>query len=287
MHLTTLFLILLAALFHSIWNILAKNSRNNLTLLWLQMVITAVILLPYSLLIFDFPVIDAWPTLLFTSAMQITYYILLSRCYRSGNLSIVYPLTRGSAPVFVCLFSMLLGTENLSLPIILSLLLTVFGIYLVNMPELTLASLTAPFKVLKKDKTTRLSILIGIIVAAYTISDKRNVLYCDPLLVYTVICVIPALCLAPFMLRKRALKEELTHGGWFRALAVAAFTFLAYYLVLAAMRSCDASYVSSIREVSVVFVAIYTCLKNKETQWKSKITGSVIIFIGIFLLAYL
>jgi drug/metabolite transporter (DMT)-like permease len=287
MHLTTLLFILLAAVFHSIWNIIAKDSKNKLTLLWLQMVITAVILLPYAVVTFDFPIVKAWPTLLFTSAMQILYYILLSRCYRFGNLSVVYPLTRGSAPVFVCLFSMLLGTEHLSLPVIAALFLTVFGIYLVNMPALNFASLLAPFKVLKEDKTTRISLFIGIIVAAYTMSDKQNVLYCNPLLIYTVISVIPSICLAPFVLRKGSIKEELKYFGWIRALVVALFTFLAYYLVLVAMKNCEASYVSSIREISVVFVTLYSSVREKNVDLKSKIIGSCIIFLGIFLLAYL
>ena len=113
--------------------------------------------------------------------MQAAYYLLLSRCYRSANLSVVYPLTRGSAPVFVCLFSVLLGTEQLTLPVFFALMLIVFGIYLVNMPSLKVKDLLAPFRTLASDKSTRISFLIGITIALYTISDKQNVKADDPM----------------------------------------------------------------------------------------------------------
>lgn len=287
MTLVTLCLIFLAALFHSIWNIIAKSSKHKLTLMWLQMMITSVFFVPYAMLRFGLPAREAWPTLIFSSVMQITYYVLLSKCYRSGSISIVYPLTRGSAPMFVCLFSILLGTEHFHRSVLLAVFLMVLGIYLVNMPDLSLKSLSAPFKVLRDNKSTRLSILIGVVVSAYTISDKQNVRYCDPLLIYTVISVIPALCLAPFLLRRQTIREELSHNGWIKALIVAAFTFLAYYLVLVAMKDSDASYVSSIREISVVFVAIYSAIREKGTDLRSKVLGSVVIFISILLFACL
>lgn len=287
MTIKTLFFILLAAVFHSIWNIMAKKSKNNLTLLWLQMLVSIVCILPVMILHYDMPPKEAWPTLLCSGILQAAYYFLLSKCYQIGNLSIVYPLTRGSAPVFVCLFSVLLGIESLTLPVIGALFLTVFGIYLVNMPSLSIHSLIAPFRTLKEDKSTRISGLVGITIALYTLSDKISVQYTEPLVIYFIIAVIPACILAPKIISSKTVKTELIKGGWFRVCLVSLFTFLAYYLVLYSMKDCNASYVSSIREVSVVFVTLYTSLKTKDSQWKPKVTGAVFIFLGIFLISYL
>lgn len=287
MSLQILSLILLAAVFHSIWNIIAKFSKHNETLLWLQMIVTSIILIPIALIYYDFPVSKAWFTLILSGVLQAAYYFLLAKCYKIGNLSVVYPLVRGSAPVFVCLFSFILGLETLSLPVIGALLLTVFGIYVVNMPSLTLSSLAAPFKTLIQDKSTRLSLFIGIVIAIYTLVDKQNVLYCDPIVVYAVICTIPAFILAPYIIGKHEIKSELKGLGWLRVLIVAFFTFFAYYLVLIAMSRTNASYVSSIREISVVFVSVFMSIKSHERNWKPKIIGSVIIFCGIFMIAYL
>lgn len=287
MTLQILFTILLAAVFHSIWNIAAKESKHNETLLWLQMIAACCILIPIFIVNGDLPPAKAWPTLIASGILQAVYYLFLARCYKIGNLSIVYPLVRGSAPVFVCIFSALLGLEHITVPMFFALLLTVFGIYVVNMPTFTLQCLTEPFRVICKDKSTRLSILIGFIIAAYTLVDKQNVRYCSPLTTYTLICAIPALILAPYMIKKHEIKSELSGYGWLRVLFVSLFTFLAYYLVLVAMSQTNASYVSSIREVSVVFVSVYTAVRTRDSHWQTKIIGSVIIFCGIFLMAYL
>lgn len=278
--------ILLAAIFHSIWNIIANKSTHNETLLWLQMVVANIVLTPFIICNYSFPNPKAWPTLIASGLLQAFYYLFLAKCYQIGNLSIVYPFVRGSAPVFVCLFSFILGTEHLSFPIILALLLTVLGIYIVNMPNLSLDSLTAPIKTLIKDKSTRLSMLIGIIIAFYTLIDKQNVKYCEPMLVYYIICVIPCLILAPYIIRKGEIKAELEGFGKFKVCFVSLFTFLAYFLVLTAMSQTDASYVSSIREVSVVFVTIYQSFYTKDYDWLPKVLGSAIIFVGIFLMSY-
>lgn len=278
--------ILLAAIFHSIWNIIANKSTHNETLLWLQMVVANIVLTPFIICNYSFPNPKAWPTLIASGLLQAFYYLFLAKCYQIGNLSIVYPFVRGSAPVFVCLFSFILGTEHLSFPIILALLLTVLGIYIVNMPNLSLDSLTAPIKTLLKDKSTRLSMLIGIIIAFYTLIDKQNVKYCEPMLVYYIICVIPCLTLAPYIIRKGEIKAELEGFGKFKVCFVSLFTFLAYFLVLTAMSQTDASYVSSIREVSVVFVTIYQSFYTKDYDWLPKVLGSAIIFVGIFLMSY-
>lgn len=287
MNLQTLTLIFIAAIFHAVWNVILKDAKDNLTALWLQMVVSLIYLLPFSFLCYGLPPKEALPTLIFSGVMQAVYYMLLGKCYQSGNLSIVYPLTRGSAPVFVCIFSVLLDLETLTLPVFFSLLLIVFGIYIVNMPAFNLKSIMAPFKTLIEDSSTRLSILVGITIALYTLSDKINVRYTSPFVVYSILTLIPAVLLAPHLCKKDKIKEELAGKGKFRILGISVFMVAAYCLVLIAMSNCNASYVSSIREVSVVFVALYTSLRSKNPNWQPKIIGSVLIFSGIVLVSYL
>lgn len=287
MNLQTLTLIMIAAMLHATWNIILKDTKDNLTALWLQMVITVIYLIPFSIICFGFPPKEALPTLIFSGLLQALYYVLLGKCYQSGNLSIVYPLTRGSAPVFVCILSIVLGLETLTFPVFLSLLFIVFGIYIVNMPALNLKSLLAPFKTLIEDSSTRLSILLGIVIALYTLSDKVNVRYTNPFIVYSVITLIPTLLLAPMLCKKDKLKVELAGKGKFCILGISVFMVAAYCLILLAMTHSNASYISSIREVSVVFVALYTSLRSKNPNWQPKLIGSVIIFVGIVLVSYL
>ena len=283
----TLTLIFIAAILHAVWNIILKETQDNLTALWLQMLVTVIYLMPFSLICFGLPPKESLPTLFFSGIMQAAYYVLLGKCYQSGNLSIVYPLTRGSAPVFVCIFSVVLGLETMTFPVFLSLLLIVFGIYIVNMPALNFKSILAPFKTLAQDPSTRLSMLVGVVIALYTLSDKVNVRYTSPFIVYAVITLIPTVLLAPLLCKKEKVKAELAGKGKFRIVGISVFMVAAYCLVLLAMTNCNASYISSIREVSVVFVALYTSLRSKNPDWQPKILGSVIIFTGIILLSYL
>lgn len=287
MNLHTLTLIFIAAVFHAVWNIILKDAKDNLTALWLQMFVTVIYLVPFSFICYGLPPKEALPTLIFSGLMQAVYYVLLGKCYQSGNLSVVYPLTRGSAPVFVCIFSVLLGLENLTFPVFLSLLLIVFGIYIVNMPAFNLKSMIAPFKTLIEDSSTRLSILIGIVIALYTLSDKVNVRYTTPFIVYSILTLIPTILLAPSLCKKEKIKAELEGVGKLRILGISIFMVAAYCLVLVAMSNCNASYISSIREVSVVFVALYTSMRSKNPNWQPKIIGSIIIFSGIVLVSYL
>lgn len=283
----TLTLIFIAAILHAVWNIILKKTQDNLTALWLQMLVTVIYLMPFSLICFGLPPKESLPTLFFSGIMQAAYYVLLGKCYQSGNLSIVYPLTRGSAPVFVCIFSVVLGLETLTFPVFLSLLLIVFGIYIVNMPALNFKSILAPFKTLAQDPSTRLSMLVGVVIALYTLSDKVNVRYTSPFIVYAVITLIPTVLLTPLLCKKENVKAELAGKGKFRIVGISVFMVAAYCLVLLAMTNCNASYISSIREVSVVFVALYTSLRSKNPEWQPKILGSVIIFTGIILVSYL
>lgn len=284
MELRVLALVLLAALFHSVWNILAKGARNSLVLLWLQLVVNSLWLAPALLLWGEIPE-EAWPFLLLSGGLQLLYYLLLAKCYGSGNLSVVYPLTRGSAPVVVCLLSVALGIDVLTPTAFGLLLLILFGIYLVNMPTLSWKSLKAPFVTLREDPSTRLSLLVGVVIALYTLSDKMSTRYTSPLVIFAVITILPALALSPKLARWSLIREECRGGGWVRVLIVAGFTFLAYYLVLVAMGRSQASYVSSIREVSVVFVSLYAVLTGQEKNWQPKLLGAGIIFVGILLLS--
>lgn len=286
MSISILLLILFSALCHALWNIIAKNTKDKLTLLWLQMIFNAVLLTPIVFIFFKAPTLNSIPFLLLSGIFQALYYIVLSKSYECGNIALVYPLTRGSAPIFVCIFSTILGIETITFPMFISIFLIAFGIYCVNLNSISRAEILTPFKILIQDKSARLSILLGIIIGIYTIIDKQNVKLVEPIVIYYIITVIPMVILAPMLLRKDKIKKELENKGWIRVILVALLTLAAYLLVLFAMSMTNVSFVSSIREISVVFVTFYTAFKVKDSNWKPKFTGACIIFIGIFLLSY-
>lgn len=280
----SLLLLILSALCHAAWNIIARNTRDKITFLWLQMIFMILLLTLPVLILFPLPPTEALPTLLLSGIMQGIYYLLLAKTYTLGDIEVVYPLTRGSAPVFVCLFSFLLGLEKITLPMFLSVLLIFAGIYIINMEQLDKYHLMAPFRTIIQNPPVRLSLLNGIIVSIYSLSDSISIKYCSPIVVYYIIAVIPAVILLPLILKRGKLKSEIQNGTG-RIAAVSVLTFAAYALVLFAMQFTSASYSSSVREMSIIFVSLYSCAKMNRTSRIPKILGAFLIFSGVFLLS--
>lgn len=179
-----LIILLASAVCHASWNIIAKGSRDKLTFLWCQLTAASVVLTIPVLLTCPAPNPKGFIFLAISGLMQAAYYFLLAKTYSIGEISAVYPLTRGIAPVIVCIASAILGTEPITAFMIAGALLIFGGIYVINMKKLSFSEFAAPIKALIKVPATRLALLNGLIVAAYTLSDKQSVKYTDPMVVY-------------------------------------------------------------------------------------------------------
>lgn len=279
-----LILLILSAVCHASWNIIAKGARDKLTFLWCQTAFAAIALSLAVPWLCPAPDPKGYIFLAVSGLMQAAYYYLLAKTYSIGEISVVYPLTRGSAPIFVCIFSALLGFERITLPVFLSVLLIFAGIYIVNMNSLSVKEFTAPIRALINVPQTRLALLNGLTVAVYTISDDRSVNYTDPLMIYWIIAVIPSVLMLPMIIKRSSIKDEISTNAP-KIIIVSVLTFLAYFLVLVAMKYSEASYISSVREMSVVLVAIYSAVKLRENFPAPKIIGAAAIFCGIVLLS--
>lgn len=277
---TALAFLFVSALCHAAWNILAKRACDKFTFLWLQMVVNVMLLAVPFLLLSDLGELGKNPAIFISGILQTVYYLLLSKTYTIGDIEVVYPLTRGSAPVFVALFSTLLGLEPMTLPIFASILTIVFGIYTVNLEKFSKSQWIAPFKVLAKNPSTRFSLLLGVVIAIYTLVDKRNVSSISPFTVFYMITLIPMLLLTPGVIKRGKIKNEVRQNKA-KIIVVACLTFLSYLLVLVAMREGNASFISPVREISVLFVAFYMVATGKEKNWIPKLVGCALIFAGI------
>ncbi len=281
----SLSLILVSAICHATWNILAKRANDKLTFLWLQMGFTLVILGIPIFLLCPLPPKNSWIFLLLSGVLQAVYYVLLSKVYSDGDLSIVYPLLRGTAPVYVAILSFFFGIDKLSLPMFISILIVLVGIYIINLPELKRSHIIAPFKLLVTEPSTRLALLVGIIIAFYTLVDRKAVSLASPFTVLYIITALPFVLLMPLMIKRGLYKTEIKLNK-ISILLVGILTFAAYVLVLIAMKLTAVSFISSFREVSVVFIVIYEMAQGKKVNYKSKLLGASIIFVGILLLSY-
>ncbi|MEC3916075.1 hypothetical protein [Nocardia sp. CDC160] len=152
-------LVLVAAVLHAGWNALLHGGGDQLRMATLMSIATAVIALPFALLL-PLPDRASWPYLLISAAVQVLYILFLVRVYRVADLGSVYPVIRGSVPLFVTLGATIAVGEQLSPPMLLGIGLVSFG---------TMAMLGG------KDngglKAMTLAVVTGGIIALYTVID--------------------------------------------------------------------------------------------------------------------
>ena len=281
MGLGVVLLLAAAGVVHSTWNLLAKRGHDSQAFLWLALLCAAVLFAaPFALLYAPFPA-QGWLLIAASGALEAVYYLLLGSAYQAGDLSVVYPLSRGSAPIFVLVFAVAALGDRVTPLGLLGILLTVAGVYTVHLRSLSRRHLVAPLLALRQP-VSRLALLTGLVIASYTVVDKVGVRYVDPFLYIYLIFGASLLYLAPYMLvvKRQALAKEWRTQP-VSILAASVMFVVSYLLVLIALRGAQVSYVTAVRGIGVVFAALMGTVLLREPFPRMKLWGSVLIFLGI------
>src|SRR3954469_6791561 len=138
MSLLALALVLTAAVTHATWNLLARRAGEKLPFLWCTVLVAAVAFAPLGIwLTLTQPVEPAgWAVVAVSAALEAVYYWTLSQAYRYGDLSLVYPIARGSAPILVPLLAAVFLGERLSPLAVGGIGLVVVGILAMHLTSL-------------------------------------------------------------------------------------------------------------------------------------------------------
>ncbi len=287
MTLVSLLLLVLAAGLHAFSNALIKVSRDKLAFTWWMLTMSAIIGLPLILLV-GRPQPIGWGIVILSGLIEAVYFITLTRAYSLGDLSQVYPLARGSAPLFVLLWALLLLGERPTPIGVGGIVLIVSGLYLVNLPAL--ADWKRPLLGFRSP-AARWALLTGLLISVYSSIDKVGVRYIDPLPYLYLFLVVAWLALSAQWLnpdRRAALRAELNADKrkllW-SAGVVALLGGGAYALVLAALRLSPVSYVSPVRELSVVIGAWIGVRFIGERGGRLRIFAALLVAAGISVIA--
>jgi drug/metabolite transporter (DMT)-like permease len=249
-------LALAAALVHALWNLLLAGARDSQAATAVGMCVGCVLFLPA--LVGDVSG-DAVPWLVASSALELAYFALLALAYSRAELSAVYPLARGSAPVFV------LAVAGVPLALqAVGVVLVAIGVVLVRGGA----------------RGSLLALAVGACIAAYTLVDKEGVKHADALTYLELVLVVPAIAYAAWIGRPR-LRVAF---GWRPALAGAGM-FGAYGLVLLALRLAAAAPVAAVRETSIVIATLLGAVVLHETVGRARMLGSVAIVAGVAAIA--
>lgn len=288
---SSILLLLFSAAFHAVANACMKQARDKLAFVWWMLGVFSVLLSPVLLLLPDATTFS-WALVILSGVLETVYFIALTRAYSLGDLSLVYPIARGSAPLFLLVWAAIFLEERPTVFGIGGILCIVAGLYLINLSKLSdwRRPLTA-----WSSAAARWALITGFLISTYTLIDKIGVRYFSPFIYLYLILFVCWLLMGVqwlFAERRRALVQEIgggLNGGSMRRIMIvllAAFLGAAgYLLVLTAMRISPVSYVAPVREVSVVIGAWIGVRFLQEQGGSLRISASLLVVTGIFLIA--
>jgi drug/metabolite transporter (DMT)-like permease len=259
-----------AAVFHAAWNLLLARSRDTNAALAVAMVVGPLVLLPLALLRWRLEA-AAMPFVAVSSALELAYFAMLAWAYRRAELSLIYPVARGLAPVLVLIGSVLFLRAGASLT-------QAAGVVLVGVGVLLVRGLRAPARA----GDLAIAATIALLIASYTLVDQQGLKYADPLPYLVLVVGIPGSFYIGVVAsrggvpRLRAAASPAVLGG---GIAVVA----GYGLVLAALTIAHAASVAAVREVSVVIATALAAAVLHERVNRSRWVGSIAVVGGIAL----
>lgn len=273
-------LVLLAALLHAGWNAMAKSGGTPQFSIASYRLVNAIWCLPL-LFFFPLPLAASWPMLLASTIIHTAYYYTLSKSYRSGDLSQVYPLFRGLAPVLVVLGAALMANEYLSAGAMLGIGLVSAGLISITFAGGALGKISGP--------ALRWGLATSVFIGAYTVADGMGVRVAGNPFSY----ILWLFILEPIPIGLWLLATD--RSGWFgymrakpgkiTAGALAAAT--AYAMVIYAMSVAPMAMVSSLRETSVIFAALIGTLMFREPFGRQRIIAAALVCLGVVLIKVL
>ncbi len=270
-------LVLLAALLHATWNALIKSGRDRLMSLIIMMNVGSLLAFP-ALFLVPLPRPESWIFLLLSTVLHWGYFYALLEGYRVGDLSHVYPVARGVAPIMVAALAWAVAGEGLTPWSTVGLLLASGAI-----ASLAFASAGS---FLANPRPFLYGLLTGAFIAAYTVVDGFGVRRAGTELSYIAwLFFIDAPLLWLILLRKRRgrIKPYLEQHGGTLALG-GGLTALAYGIVIWALAHAPMAFVSALRETSVVFAAILGATVLREAFGPRRVVAAVMVVAGVALL---
>jgi len=272
-------LVIASAFFHATWNLFAKESEDKLLFLWCVLGAGGLVFLPI-LLLGPWPALprEGWGYILASGAIHASYYSFLAQAYDRGDLSLVYPLARGSGALLVVVPAALVIGERPSGLGLLGIGSIVLGLLLLHQ------SPGGRLDLLRGAHVPR-ALCTGATIATYSTVDKLGVGVVHPLTFVVYFHLTSFVLLAPWILltRGQRLLVDLSRQRG-RVLIAGGFQNLSYGLVLTAMTLANVSYVVAAREVNVIIGAMLGAWRLREGRPGHKLVASAFVAAGLIMI---
>ncbi len=285
MSLYVLSLVLTAAVLHAVWNLLSKKAGGKAPFIWLMYIASTVLYLPVMLYeLVQGHVVWSQPLLwlsLASAVLHVGYYLVLQKGYRSADLSVVYPLARGTGPLFSSMAAILFLHEQLKLKASIGLLLILIGVFIITGLSF------------KKENNAKImtgvfwGTLTGLFIAFYTFNDAVAVktYAISPLVVTFVSNMFSTVLLIPLVVTQKAeIKREVSQHKW-TIIAIGLLSPAAYILVLEALKYAPLTVVAPARETSILLGVFMGSRVLSENDGRRRLIASLLILGGIIALS--
>jgi drug/metabolite transporter (DMT)-like permease len=260
-----LLLALGAATLHAVWNLLLRGTRDAEAATAVSVVTFVAVLAPFAAATWDVDA-AAWKYVVPSGALELVYVALLATAYRHFELSLVYPIARGLAPVATLVLAIVFVSARPSAAEIAGVFVVAAGVLLVRGA--------------RGGRGAALGLAIAGCIGAYTLIDRYGIRHAGAFSYALLIMVGAAVVYPPFVgLRRVRAAVSPT------SVAVGVLSAGAYLLVLLALRRASAPAVSAVRETGVVIAAVLAMVFLREPVGPARFAGAVLVAGGIALLA--
>ncbi len=276
------FAVLGAALLHASWNALIKAGRDPQLDTALVALGGSLLALPIALSV-EPPARESWPYIAGTVTVHIGYYVAIAAAYRIGDLSHIYPIMRGGAPLLVALASGFWFGETLSPGTWMGVLLICGGVLSLALSK-DAARHGAALAAGRNPKAATLwALLSAAIIAIYTLIDAKGARVSGGTERYvTWLFVFLGLPFGLYILATRR-AALLAHARryWWVGVVGASCSGLSYGIALWAMTRAPVAIVAALRETSVIFAALIGAWLLKEGQLRQRLAGAAAVLAGL------
>jgi drug/metabolite transporter (DMT)-like permease len=267
MPLDALALALTAALLHALWNLLLAREQDTEA--------AAAVGISTIVLVMAVPAALTWrvesaavPFIAISGTLELLYVVLLVAAYRHFELSVVYPVARGLAPVTVLILTVLVAVSRPSLGEVAGVLAVATGVLLVR------------GRVPGSRGGLGAGALIAAVIAGYTVADRYGIHHASAA-PYLVLVLLPPAIAFPLLVGRRRYASSFGPA----TLAIGVASACAYLLVLLALRLASAPAVAAVRETSVVIATALAALVLRERVGPVRLAGSALVAGGVAMLA--
>jgi drug/metabolite transporter (DMT)-like permease len=291
MPVTALVLVVLAGLIHAGWNIAAKKAEGDVRFAFYIAIFTLLVWAPLGAYL-GWQHLAVWGTaewacVAASGLIHVLYFVVLLRGYRKSDLTVVYPLARGSGPLVSSLVAIALFGEHITALGFAGIGAVVFGVFLIAGGP----SIWCKFKTVEQrarlNKGMQYGVLTGLTIASYTLVDGYavKVLHMSPVLMFYMACCVQASLMLLPVLQDVTMARQHWQRQWKYALLVGAVSPVSYVMVLYALQIAPLSHVAPAREVSMLFAALLGGHLLGEGDRLARLAGAACIGLGVVALA--